>query len=176
MPTALFFDYQETVERVNWLQLTTSVLLLGLIVLVWSCAWAAVGQLLRHRAQLASQLFISSAMTWLMMQVTIAAGYLDYASNLTWLSEVFDWVMSALVSILLLHYNLKMATNLRRPLAIACVMIGLLFVVVIAVETLQRHEYSGLPRLETTLKSPFAKLRKGLPLDEKLAELPELFD
>ena len=110
------------------------------------------------------------------MQVTVAAGYVDYASNLTWLAECFDWLMSALVSALLLYYNLEMASNLRRPMLTASVLIGLLFGTVFAIEMLQRHEYQGLPTLESSLKPPFAKLQRGQPLADKLTELPELFE
>lgn len=173
---AFFFNVQATVQELNWFRLAGQSVLLGAIIVAWACVWAAVGRVLRNRAHFASQLMVSSLMTWLMIQVTVAAGYLEYASNLSWLGEGFDWVMSALVSILLVYFNLQFASNLRRPLLISCVLIGGLFVAVCLMRIIDRQEYQGIELEQPTLKPPFARLSRSKSLDDVLRELPQLFE
>jgi hypothetical protein len=172
---ALFFDYQKSFDAVNWPQLLTSVLLLGLIVLAWAALWAVIGRLWRNQAQLASQLFVSATMTWLMIQVTVTSGYVDYASNSPRLASLFDWSMSLLVSVLLLYYNLSLATTLKRPLVWAATPIALLFAAVIGLEAAQRGVEGVQWMPAPSVKPPFARLQTPRDLDQQLESLELLF-
>ena len=64
---ALYVDYLDTVETIEWGELLTGPVFLGLVIVGWAALWAIVGRVLRHQPQFFSQLFVSALITLLTM-------------------------------------------------------------------------------------------------------------
>lgn len=163
---ALWVDYLDTVEEIDWPSLLSGPVFLVMIIIGWAMAWATVGRVLRSQPRFFGHLVASAAVTLLTMQVTLLAPYAAYATGFPRVVAALDWGLSALLSGILVYVNLRLATHLQRPALAAAVFIGLLFVLAYGVEWLGEEQFLPYPADETLLKPPFAKLRASLELDE----------
>ena len=172
---ALYVDYLDTVEKISWGELLSGPVFLGLVIVGWAALWAVVGRVLRHQPQFFSQLFVSSLITLLTVQVTLGAAYLSYESGFARALEFADWSASALFSFALLYFNLRFATSLRHPAITAALSVALLLALMFGYEKAGEDEFIPYPVEEPLLRAPFLKLRDGLSFDDYEQKLSELF-
>lgn len=172
---ALWVDYLDTVEEIDWPSLLSGPVFLAMIIIGWALAWATVGRVLRNQPRFFGHLFASAAVTLLTMQVTLLAPYAAYATGFPRAVAALDWGLSALLSGILVYVNLRLATHLQRPALSAAAFIALLFLLAYGVEWLGEEQFLPYPADETLLKPPFAKLRASMDLDEYQDALESLF-
>jgi hypothetical protein len=172
---ALLVDYLDTFEAPEWGELLAGPLFLVMVIVGWAAAWAVVGRLLRNQTHFFTQLFASSLVTLLTMEITLAAPYAAYAIGFDAVVYAIDWLLSALLSFGLVYVNLRLATNLHRPATVAGCGVALMLLLVHGLDWLNRDAFNPNPDAETLLRAPFAKLRDGIPMAGYQDRLAELF-
>jgi len=173
--SALYVDYLDTFEELDWGELLSGPVFLLLLIVCWASLWAIVGRLLRNQPNFSSHLFVSALTMLLTMYCTLASAYIGYGTGLTQLANAADWLGSALLCFALLYFNLRFATNLRRPWIPAAATVLLLVLLIYGFEWIGEEDFMPYPPEESLLKPPFAKLRDGISLDEWDEQLRELF-
>jgi hypothetical protein len=173
--SALYIDYLDTYEELDWGELLSGPVFLVLLIVCWASLWAIVGRVLRNQPGFSSHLFVSALTMLLAMNCTLASGYIGYASGFARVAYAVDWFGSALLSFTLLYFNLRFATSLRRPWIAAASTVLLLVLLIYGFEWIGEEEFMPYPPEESLLKPPFAKLRDGVTVDEWDETLRELF-
>lgn len=168
-------QYLEVVRDIEWPQFAAGPVMLVVMLLVWSFAWALAGRLLRNQTHFFAHLACAAGITLASMLASELLGVAAWASGLTQLLGPVDGVISAGFGCLLLGLNLRFATNLHRPLAAATLFVLALGGLSWGLQWQSQEEFEPSPAEPAGLLPPFAKLRGDLPVAEHERLLRELF-
>ena len=172
-----WLDFLKTVEEPQWDQLLFGALSLCGSVMTWAVTWAALGHLLRHHAEFWAQLALAAAVALVWLAAMELSGYIAYAfaADAGFFVEVSSWVLSAVLSYLLLHGALSLATHLRHP-GLAALSATLAAYALLGLSDFStRDDFVAQPQPATVLRAPFAKRLEGRDYQSFDTEVAALF-
>lgn len=149
--------YFEGATDLEWVGFASDSLFAVVIVFVWAGLWALAGRLMRHQHHLGLQLMATSAAVFLSTPLFLGFEYLSYPFHNPTVLWAFYWAAAFLTLALLFHFNLAIATNLRRTLLTGTAMSVLVIGVLIGFEWFSENEddWSTLqPEYSATLVPP----------------------
>jgi hypothetical protein len=145
--------------------------------LLWAGTCACAGFIVRRRANFALQLIVSNCALFCVLALTSLTEYVDYFTCNTKVADITQYAGIIIISILLLFLNLSITTgvaDLRR--AIISAVIGVSVIATVALtDFAARFEKRITPEYSQTLKPPYAKVAKSIPLDRFIKDCESLF-
>jgi len=145
--------------------------------LLWAGTCACAGFIVRRRAQFGLQLIVANGALVSVLVFTALTEYVDYFTSSTRAADIIQYTGMVLITALLLFVNLAITTgtaDLRR--AVISVVIGGGVIATVAVtDYASRFENHITPEYSQTLKPPYAKITRSIPLDQFIKESEPLF-
>jgi hypothetical protein len=172
---AMLTDYQETSDEVRWGEMFAGGLFFGFLLIIWAASWALAGRLLRHKPNFFPQLFYTALIMAVLTVGTLFSGYAEYATSSSGFGSVIETTFLVLIFTVLLKYNLKFATELKRRGLTSFSLVAVLALFVIMISYLEEKEFSALPEYSKVIKPPLAKWATDKPVDSYLNDLDTKF-
>lgn len=146
--------------------------------LFWAGICACAGFIVRRKAQFSLQLITANCALASVVVLTALTEYIDYFTSSTNTADIIQYTGMMLITAILLFVNLAITTGtaagLRR--AVISVVIGGGIIATIAVtDYASRFENRITPEYSQTLKPPYAKIARSVPLDQFIKESENLF-
>jgi hypothetical protein len=144
---------------------------------LWAGTCACAGFIVRRRANFALQLIVSNCALFCILALTSLVGYVDYFTCSTTAADVTQYAGITMITVLLLFLNLSITTgiaDLRRAIISAIIGIGIIATVALT-DYAARFEKRITPEYSQSLKPPYAKIAKSIPLDLFIKECESLF-
>lgn len=155
-----------------------TLLLQGILVLavpfLWACIWSLIGRLLVHDARFAFHLSLGCLLMLSSYVVATIVSYVDFSFNASELASSLQWLLQALLFMVLLAAGLAAATRLRqqtRWVAVA-VVTGSISSVLLLIGLVSPGE-STLDQQVLVLKPPHAQLSSSVSLSEFMVNVDD---
>jgi hypothetical protein len=131
----------------------------------------------RRRANFSLQLIVSNCALFCVLALTSLVELVDYFTCDTTAADITQYAGVVTITVLLLFLNLSIATgvaDLRRAVIAAIIGVGVIATVALT-DFAARFEKRITPEYSQTLKPPYAKVAKSIPLDRFIKECEALF-
>lgn len=145
--------------------------------LLWAGTCACAGFIVRRRSNFDLQLIVSNCALLGVLALTSLVEFIDYFTCDATAADIAQYAGIALIIILLLFCNLSITTgiaDLRRAVISTVIGIGIIATVALT-DFAARFEKRITPEYSQTLKPPYARIGKSIPLDRFIKDCESLF-
>lgn len=162
--------------EIDWAELVGSVFGVCLIVVLWAGFWAFLAHLQHRRARFWGHLCVTCVVVLLFIFFEVLVEYVLYVSSFYQLNQFVWWVVTPLLLMWLLFYNLLFSCHLKRCFLIAAGLSFVFFSVFFGLDLLKKDVFSSVPEHSRVLKPPFADVGRKVGVEGFLRESDLVFE
>lgn len=162
------YEYIQTFNELDLREFLPRVLATPLAGLLWAAIWAMAGRLFRHEPRFIAQCIVSFCYLLLMQLAEVLIQTVVFNTGSLWLSNVLLYLLYGGLLVILLSFNLRLATHQVRlgRMITANVLAWGLIATLWLFTVFSRPEFSNQPEYSGMLQPPVMRWRRSVTVDE----------
>ena len=154
---------------------TTSLLSAG-VVLVWTCIWAFMGRVFRHRSHFFQQLIATTIIFFILSLLVHWPSIIAFSFSSTLIETLLNYTVAFIIIALLLKFNLLFASNLRKTGMLAPLFSVMILIGVGGYDIYEREGFSPQADYSSVVKPHFMHWSSDSSVEEYKGALNTAFD
>lgn len=171
------YEYNQTFNQLEAREFLPNVLGVLLAGVFWASIWAVAGRIFRHEPRFVAQCIVSFCYLILMQVAELIVQAVAYNSGSLWLTNSLLYLIYGGLMVLLLTYNLRLATHqtsLSRIVTANSLAWGVIATVWLFT-VFSRPEFNSQPVYSGSLQSPVMRWRSSVTVEEFQNEAAFIF-